>query len=675
MSAGRRALVLGMTAVFLALAIHAFAGLTQPSLEPFALLACITGVALAWALTWRPLWLFFSALVTGPALGFVLARWDHARPGIDAASGLSIAHTADSLGPVAVAVTTALVFWISTLCGWQIGRWRQPWPVVALGATPILLRADLSHSYAVWFPAFIAGALAIVACTYLPSLRASASVVPAGLLCVAALVSAWHVPTAPNGWSLQFTDPLPSLAAGQGSNSLELSLSGKFRPGKGTVMTVQLGSTSLRPYWRTMVFDHFDGHAWTATQPAVTTVGADQSLSRYNDSLFGRLVDADVRVVEPTNTLIFPGRPRLTSLTTHVAYSQYSSEPASIQSTKMLSAGQDYQVEGLFQPSGVGTPSHASGADLSPYLQVPSGEPVGVRNLAQTLERDRPDPVQAAFNIQNYLRTRFQYDPNAGAAPDEDAISQFLFRTKRGYCTQFASAMVILARDAGIPARLVSGYATGSYHNGVFTVREADGHSWPELYFQQYGWVPFEPTPGYALDPSIAMSHHDGTGGTQTNTVASQAGLKAQYQGVGLKNAYLKLHNPAKPHQTSRGHSSPNVLVGLLAIVVLLLVLSLYSLRPRSLASMYAALVRGGGGTRSIRDGETPAEFLRRFERDSGSYADAATIVNLYTRQRYAGRAATAAELRQARASWKRLRRRNLSGPVRLVAGFSAPIR
>ncbi|HEX9092164.1 MAG TPA: transglutaminase-like domain-containing protein, partial [Anaerolineales bacterium] len=77
-------------------------------------------------------------------------------------------------------------------------------------------------------------------------------------------------------------------------------------------------------------------------------------------------------------------------------------------------------------------------------------------------------------------------------------VDYFLFDLRKGYCDFYASAMVILARAAGVPARLAIGYASGTYNlnSKLFIVTQADAHSWVEVYFPGIGWVPFEPTAG-----------------------------------------------------------------------------------------------------------------------------------------------------------------------------------
>ena len=86
-----------------------------------------------------------------------------------------------------------------------------------------------------------------------------------------------------------------------------------------------------------------------------------------------------------------------------------------------------------------------------------------------------------------------------------DPIGSFLFVSKKGYCEYFASAMAIMLRTLGVPARLVNGFQTGSYNRfgKDFVVRARDAHSWVEVYFPRYGWIPFDPTPP---DPNPAIA-------------------------------------------------------------------------------------------------------------------------------------------------------------------------
>jgi transglutaminase-like putative cysteine protease len=132
------------------------------------------------------------------------------------------------------------------------------------------------------------------------------------------------------------------------------------------------------------------------------------------------------------------------------------------------------------------------------YLALPDEVPVRVFSLARDLTATAPTPYDQALAIESYLRT-FPYNLDLPAPPsDRDVVDYFLFDLRQGYCDYYATSMVVLARAAGLPARLVVGYASGNYDeaSGSYIVTEADAHSWVEIYFPGYGWVEFEPTAG-----------------------------------------------------------------------------------------------------------------------------------------------------------------------------------
>lgn len=134
--------------------------------------------------------------------------------------------------------------------------------------------------------------------------------------------------------------------------------------------------------------------------------------------------------------------------------------------------------------------------ELSPYLQLPDATPARVRELAHTIVARQSTAYDQAKALETYLRT-YPYNLDVSQPPEnQDVADYFLFDLKQGYCDYYATSMVVMARSLGIPARLAIGYAPGKQDRdtGWFTVTEADAHSWPELYFSGYGWIPFEPT-------------------------------------------------------------------------------------------------------------------------------------------------------------------------------------
>jgi transglutaminase-like putative cysteine protease len=132
------------------------------------------------------------------------------------------------------------------------------------------------------------------------------------------------------------------------------------------------------------------------------------------------------------------------------------------------------------------------------YLALPSGLPQQVVELAREVTAEAETLYARALALEAYLRS-FPYDLEVTKPPEgRDVADYFLFDLQRGYCDYFASAMVVMARSVGIPARLAVGYAMGHYdpQQGAYVVTEKNAHAWPELFFPGYGWIPFEPTSG-----------------------------------------------------------------------------------------------------------------------------------------------------------------------------------
>jgi hypothetical protein len=132
------------------------------------------------------------------------------------------------------------------------------------------------------------------------------------------------------------------------------------------------------------------------------------------------------------------------------------------------------------------------------YLGLPPTVTDRVIGLARDITATEPNPYDRALAIESFLR-RFPYTLDLPQPPlERDITDYFLFSAQRGYCDYYATAMVVLARAAGLPARLVTGYVGGYYDESVdaYLVTADLAHAWPEIYFPEYGWIIFEPTGG-----------------------------------------------------------------------------------------------------------------------------------------------------------------------------------
>ncbi|MEN9216180.1 MAG: DUF3488 and transglutaminase-like domain-containing protein [Gloeomargarita sp. HHBFW_bins_162] len=135
------------------------------------------------------------------------------------------------------------------------------------------------------------------------------------------------------------------------------------------------------------------------------------------------------------------------------------------------------------------------------YLQLPDDFNPKIRELAQNITRNQPTTYDKVQAIQDYLTQNFTYTTDLPDPGDEPPLDAFLFTHQRGHCEYFATAMTVMLRSIGIPARLVNGYLGGRWnpYDQFLAVMAANAHSWVEVPFAGYSWVTFEPTPTGAL--------------------------------------------------------------------------------------------------------------------------------------------------------------------------------
>src|SRR6266498_3059362 len=174
-----------------------------------------------------------------------------------------------------------------------------------------------------------------------------------------------------------------------------------------------------------------------------------------------------------------------------------------------LSKGRSYKAESYLPRVSIdqmrATPTVYPEEIRNRYLGLPKSVPNRVYQLASEITKGKANTYDKAKAIESFLRT-YPYDLEVSAPPkDQDVADYFLFNLKKGYCDYYATAMVVLARASGIPARFVSGYSSGSYDAATaqYIVRELNAHSWAEVFFPDIGWVEFEPT---AAQPEIKIA-------------------------------------------------------------------------------------------------------------------------------------------------------------------------
>ena len=191
-------------------------------------------------------------------------------------------------------------------------------------------------------------------------------------------------------------------------------------------------------------------------------------------------------------------------------------------------AGVTYQVDSQVRKPTMAEYESVSMNDvqaLSDHTTLPKKFPERVRKLAEDLTAKAQTPYDKAVALEQFFQSdRFTYDQTVNYATTPDALEQFVFEKRRGFCEQFATAFAIMARAVGLPTRVAVGYQSQGppARDGLFHVKGIDAHAWPEVWLgTDIGWTSFEPTKG-RFDPVTGRGDRSDAGtGTGTSTPTS----------------------------------------------------------------------------------------------------------------------------------------------------------
>jgi len=265
--------------------------------------------------------------------------------------------------------------------------------------------------------------------------------------------------------------------------------------------------TTRRAFWRGLAFDAYTGRGWKMTDRAVDEYTSDQprvvpQLGPDEPWPAGseQVVQTFFIEAEQPNVIFAAYRPfELYFPTGAIGVDRY----AGLRSPVMLETGVVYSVISRVPEPTNTLLKRARGevpaSVVERYMALPP-IPERVQRLADYLTVGVDSPYQKARAIYYYFQNGFSYSLQAPGLPEgADAVDTFLFVTRQGSCEMFASAMAVLLRAAGIPARLVTGYATGTYNilTGYYEVRNSDAHAWVEIFHPGIGWLEIEATPGF----------------------------------------------------------------------------------------------------------------------------------------------------------------------------------
>jgi hypothetical protein len=305
------------------------------------------------------------------------------------------------------------------------------------------------------------------------------------------------------------------------SQEVRLGEIGRIQQSNAVVMHVQVLSGRLPAdiKWRGVAVANFDGQRWWNDPTAGFRVPTISTLDLTQPSL-SSLYSGTARVVrqptltyrmvlEPMGLGVFflapvPLRINDNHRVFHIA-SDGSVFDAAARGGEFEQAIVTYTAEADTRDPGplvLNSNSSDYPATVSKYLKLPKVDP-RIEGLARAATAGAQSNYTRAVAIETYLKSKYGYTLELPGANRADPLAHFLFERKKGHCEFFASSMAVMLRTLGIPTRVVNGFRGGELNDltGRYIVRERDAHSWVEVYFPEYGWVTFDPTP-----PSQAAS-------------------------------------------------------------------------------------------------------------------------------------------------------------------------
>ncbi|PGV90172.1 protease, partial [Bacillus cereus] len=277
--------------------------------------------------------------------------------------------------------------------------------------------------------------------------------------------------------------------------------------------------TQNKQYWRVETKDFYTGKGWEISEnpKKISFKNKNDVVSWYEQNTKMKTTEATITMQKSYPHLTYPAGLVSVEAASDVSYSvdPFSEKIYTMNgdsSTTLHSYKVTYEIP-EFSIENLKAVKTNEGQETNPYFmtkytQLPKSLPQRVKNLAVNLTNDKDNRYDKVLAIENYFTDNsFTYESTNVLFPakSQDYVDQFLFDTKSGYCNNFSTSMIVLLRSAGIPARWVKGYTEGTLDNtlasaegeDVYTITNDNAHSWVEVYFPGYGWIPFEPTKGF----------------------------------------------------------------------------------------------------------------------------------------------------------------------------------
>jgi transglutaminase-like putative cysteine protease len=424
-----------------------------------------------------------------------------------------------------------------------------------------------------------------------------------------------------------------------------------------TVVLTAATSGDVLPatHWRGFSYDVYTGRGWAISTERQEQVGANQDIHAPPAEALQTINQSVHWVQAPLATRYTLGLPERFDQDV-IAFWRGLEDLSRVQSR-----GRDYAAVSRLSGAPAAALRKATLAAVPPeilarYTDLPDTVPARVYELGQQISGDPAlSPFDQAEVLERFLR-QYPYSLDVELPPaGSDPVDFFLFDLQTGYCDYYASAMVVLARTLGLPARMSAGFlAQPADEMGVQTLYQINAHSWPEIYFAGYGWIEFEPTaPFPTRDTGRAIPIPPGFDREEPVPIT---------------------HPPPIPEQEFQGISPFWWLLG--AVLLVLVSWSSWKWRQKRVARpdgvlwAYGRLLSSAGRLgQPTPPHQTPAEFetalLARLEEPArpgwelklrqGVQSDIVRLASIFVDRQYRGKAPA---VDQARESWQRIRGR-----------------
>lgn len=489
-----------------------------------------------------------------------------------------------STDPVPFVLMVVVATWaLAYLAAWAVARWRNPWLALMPGAIALLTNISyLPGQPAAELVVFLFAAILLFARLHmlravedldgesgeLPLLLSLEVLNLATWVGVALIIAAWLIPTA-NHWGpfaaiwQQALSPITrrvervgdlfigvSSKRSVGIHAFEsvLPLQGSVVLGSRPLMTV---STAEEAYLRGAVYDQYTSNGWrvgptterTFQSPTIDAANAGTPQLRTQQR---EPVQASVHVQESfARRRVFSiGEPIAADEPSRIVAGGAPEDVVALAPVKDLGPGAEYDSVGSVSVASVDR-LMAANADYPTwvrdrYLALPATLPNEVRLLARQVAGDEKNPYRVAVRMEDYLRRSYIYALDIGQRPpQQDSVQYFLFDRRQGYSDYFASSMAVMLRAVGVPSRVAVGFALADEDRDPvtqdFVVSDQQAWVWPQVYFPNYGWVDFNPTPTRATVARLGEPAPTATPGSEVPA-----------DGAGVDDPNLDLDVPAE---------------------------------------------------------------------------------------------------------------------------------